>query len=126
METIRQKKVARLLQRELSTILHSKLSASGVLVTVSDTRVSSDFSICRVYISCFPDTRTSGVFEEINRIQVPIRHELARRLRHEMRTVPELHFFEDEIPKEAARLDTIFQNIHKNSAVNPPLEENDL
>ena len=58
METTRQNKIARLIQKELSEIFMLQTKAmKGVIVSVSACRVSPDLSICRVYLSVFPSNR---------------------------------------------------------------------
>ena len=58
MESTRQSKIARLIQKELSEIfLLQAKSMNGVLVSVTAVRVSPDLSIARVYISVFPSER---------------------------------------------------------------------
>ena len=127
METTRQRKIARLLQRELSGILQSKLDfLRGVLITVSDVWVSADVSVCRVYLSCLPDSRAAEVLESVNQLRPAIRQELARRVRNELRIIPDVQFFEDEIPREVARLDAVFKNIHQKPTQNNPFEVEDL
>ncbi len=55
METTRQNKISRLIQKELSAIfLLQTKSMNGVLVSVSAVRISPDMSIARVYLSVFP------------------------------------------------------------------------
>ena len=50
METTRQNKISRLIQKELSEIFMLQTKAmKGVLVSVSACRISPDLSICRVY-----------------------------------------------------------------------------
>ena len=58
METTRQNKIARLLQKELGDIfLLQTKSMHGVLVSVSAVRISPDMSIARVYLSIFPSEK---------------------------------------------------------------------
>ena len=52
METTRQAKIARLLQKDLSEIFRQQTAKThGVLVSVSAVRVSPDLSIAKVYLS---------------------------------------------------------------------------
>lgn len=52
METTRQNKICRLLQKELSEIfLLQTKSMPGVLVSVSAVRISPDLSVARAYLS---------------------------------------------------------------------------
>lgn len=55
METTRQNKIARLLQKELSDIfLLQTKSMPGILISVSAVRISPDMSVARAYLSIFP------------------------------------------------------------------------
>ena len=54
METTRQNKISRLLQKELSEIFRQETSKThGVLVSVSVVRVSPDLSVAKAYLSIF-------------------------------------------------------------------------
>ena len=65
METTRQNKISRLIQKELSEIfLLQTKSMNGVLVSVSAVRISPDMSIARVYLSVFPSERSQGNSKE--------------------------------------------------------------
>jgi len=58
METTRQNKISRLLQKELSEIFLLQTKAMpGILVSVSAVRISPDMSIARVYLSIFPSEK---------------------------------------------------------------------
>lgn len=97
METTRQAKIARLLQKELSEIFRRQTAKThGVLVTVSQVRVSPDLSIARVYLSVFPGTHSQEVLAEINRSAKTIRYELAQIVRYQLRKTPELSFYLDD------------------------------
>lgn len=97
METTRQNKIARLLQKELSDIfMHQTKSLRGVLVSVSGCRISPDMSICRAYLSVFPSERSEEIVKNINGNMKAIRYELGTRVRHQLRIIPELKFFVDD------------------------------
>ena len=69
METTRQNKIARLIQKELSEIfLLQTKSMPGVLVSVSIVRISffPDMSYARVYLSVFPSDRSEEIVKNIN------------------------------------------------------------
>ena len=58
METTRQAKIARLIQKELSEILRLQTAKThGILVSVSAVRVSPDLSVARAYLSIFPSEK---------------------------------------------------------------------
>ena len=92
METTRQNKISRLLQKELSEIFLLQTKAMpGVLVSVSAVRISPDMSIARVYLSIFPSEKSEEMVKNINNNMKSIRFELGTRVRHQLREPPLLH-----------------------------------
>ena len=112
METTRQNKIARLIQKELSEIfmLQTKIM-KGVLVTVSVCRISPDMSICRVYLSVFPSARAEEIIKNINENAKAIRFELGTRVRHQLRIIPELKFFLDDSLEYIENIDHLLNNV---------------
>lgn len=97
METTRQNKIARLLQKELSDMFQRQTAAMlGVLVSVSKCRVSPDMSVCRGYLSVFPSERAEEIVGNINANVKSVRFELGKRVRMQLRIIPELKFFVDD------------------------------
>lgn len=97
MDSTRQNKIARLIQKELSDIFQKQTRAMhGVLVSVSVVRISPDLSVCRAYLSIFPSERAEELLKNINDNMKTIRFELGTRVRHQLRIIPELHFFKDD------------------------------
>ena len=110
METTRQKKISRLIQKELSEIfLLQTKSMNGVLVSVSAVRISPDMSIARVYLSVFPSERSQEIVKNINDNMKSIRYELGTRVRHQLRIIPELKFFVDDSLDYAERIDELLK-----------------
>ena len=106
METTRQNKISRLIQKELSEIfLLQTKSMNGVLVSVSAVRISPDMSIARVYLSVFPSERSQEIVKNINDNMKSIRYELGTRVRHQLRIIPELKFFVDDSLDYAERIE---------------------
>ena len=105
METTRQNKISRLIQKELSEIfLLQTKSMNGVLVSVSAVRISPDMSIARVYLSVFPSERSQEIVKNINDNMKSIRYELGTRVRHQLRIIPELKCFVVDVLDYAERL----------------------
>lgn len=97
METTRQARIARLIQKELSEIFRQQTAKThGVLVSVSQVRVSPDLSIARAYLSVFPSDKSVEMLESVNRQAKTIRYELAQRVRYQLRKTPELTFHLDD------------------------------
>lgn len=110
METTRQNKISRLIQKELSEIfLLQTKSMNGVLVSVSAVRISPDMSIARVYLSVFPSERSQEIVKNINDNMKSIRYELGTRVRHQLRIIPELRFFVDDSLDYAERIDELLK-----------------
>lgn len=97
METTRQNKIARLLQKELGDIFLLQTKAMhGVLVSVSAVRISPDLSVARAYLSVFPSERGEEIIKNVNANMKSIRYELGTRVRFQLRIIPELKFFLDD------------------------------
>lgn len=97
MESTRQAKIARLLQKELSEIFRLQTAKThGTLVSVSTVRVSPDLSIARAYLSIFPPAKAQEMLDSITRQAKTIRYELAQRVRYQLRKTPELSFYLDD------------------------------
>ena len=121
METTRQNKISRLIQKELSlSLIHisepmseifllQTKSMNGVLVSVSAVRISPDMSIARVYLSVFPSERSQEIVKNINDNMKSIRYELGTRVRHQLRIIPELKFFVDDSLDYAERIDELLK-----------------
>ena len=112
METTRQNKIARLIQKELSEIflLQTKsMPGPGVLVSVSIVRISPDMSYARVYLSVFPSDRSEEIVKNINANMKSIRFELGNRVRHQLRIIPELKFFVDDSLDYAEKIDELLK-----------------
>ena len=97
MESTRQKKVSRLLQRDLGSILQKKSpELGGKMITVTVVRVSADLSIAKVYLSIFPVKKEEDPLKPVKQHATDIRHELGQKVRNQLRVIPELQFFIDD------------------------------
>lgn len=111
METTRQNKIARLIQKELSEIFLVQAKAMpGVLVSVSGVKVSPDLSYATAYLSVFPSARAEEIVKNINQNAKAIRFELGGRIRHQLRIIPELRFFVDDSLDYAEKIDNLLKN----------------
>ena len=110
METTRQNKISRLLQKELSEVFLSETrKMPGVMVSVSVVRVSSDLSIARAYLSILPAARAEEILKNIQDNAKAIRYEMAQRVRFQLRKMPELSFFIDDSLDYAERIDSLLK-----------------
>ena len=110
METTRQNKISRLLQKELSEIFLLQTKSMPVtLVSVSAVRISPDMSIARVYLSVFPSEKAEEMVTNINNNMKSIRYELGTRVRHQLRIIPELKFFVDDSLDYIEKIDSLLK-----------------
>lgn len=113
MDTTRQNKINRMLQKELSEVFLTQTKAMhGIMVTVSQVRVSPDLSTAKVYISIFPNENNASILKNIQDNAKSIRYELAGRLRFQLRRMPELSFFLDDSIEYAENIDAILNKIN--------------
>lgn len=111
MASIRQEKVSRVIQRELSTFFQQEARSKfeGAMITVTVVRVAPDLSIAKVYLSIWgvPDKqKTMELVEEQNRT---IRHSIGQNLRHQLRVIPELHFYIDDSLDYAEKIENLLK-----------------
>lgn len=108
MQSTRQEKISRLLQKEFGDIfVHYGRQIQGVIISVSEVRITSDLSISRIYLSIFPTEKATELIERINADKSSIRYELGRRLRNQLRIIPELNFYLDESIDKLANIDKL-------------------
>lgn len=81
----------------------------GVMVSVTRCRVSPDLGICTAYLSVFPSERGDELIKNINANEKTIRFELGKRIRHQMRVIPELRFFIDDSLDYIERIDELLK-----------------
>ena len=98
METTRQPKIARQIQRDIADIFQKEGRdlLRGTLVTVTEVRVSPDFNYAKIYVSIFPFDKapeTMAVLDKQNRF---IGRELGGRIKDQLKSVPEIQFFLDD------------------------------
>ena len=110
MQETRQNKIARLLQKELAEIFQSQTRMMrGVMVSVTRVKVSPDLSICTAHLSIFPSNKGEELLRNINANEKSVRYELGKRIRNQVRIIPELRFFIDDSLDYIERLDDLLK-----------------
>lgn len=84
-------------------------SMHGIMLTVSGCRVSPDLSYCNVYLSVFPSERGEEIVGNITSNIRTVRYDLGRRLRYQLRIIPELRFFVDNTIEYMSRIDELLK-----------------
>ncbi|AUD00710.1 30S ribosome-binding factor RbfA [Spirosoma pollinicola] len=124
MESKRQQKVSRQLQKDLSEIFQRDVPHlfNGAFITVTSVRISPDLSVARVYLSFLATKNKHLLLETIQEKGKVLRQHLGDRVRHQLRIVPELHFFLDDTADYADKMDKLFSSIDIPPA---PVEEDE-
>jgi ribosome-binding factor A len=126
MDSTRQNKISRLIQKELSDLFQRQTQGThGVLVSVSGVRISPDLSIANVYLSIFPSEKAPELLKNITANMRTIRYDLGIRVRHQLRIIPELKFFADDSLDYAEHIDQIIKEAKGDGYKSPEGPEED-
>jgi len=98
METTRQQKIARLIQKEIANkILQDGLAHyQGAMITVTKVNVTKDLSISRIYLSVFTTGSKEEVLAGVRSRTREFRGYLGHNLKNQLRIIPEMEFFLDD------------------------------
>jgi ribosome-binding factor A len=98
METTRQNKISRLIQKDIAEILQKegKDLFHGVMISVTNVRISPDLAIAKVYLSIFPSEKGTATMLEIKKHSSKIRGLLGLKVGKQLRIVPQLDFHIDD------------------------------
>ncbi|NLA61900.1 MAG: ribosome-binding factor A [Bacteroidales bacterium] len=97
MESNRLEKINRLVLKELSDIfLLETKKMRGVLISVTQVRVTPDLGIAHAYLSFFPSDKADELLENINSNIKSIRFDLGKRVGQQLRVIPNLAFHLDD------------------------------
>lgn len=127
MESKRQQKFGRQIQKDLSEIFQKDfrdIFGKG-MVTITDVKVSPDLSIARCYLSFLLVDQPQNVVDALNEKQKAIRNVLAAKIRHQVRIIPYLSFYLDDTAEYAAKIDALFEGLVIPPATGEEIEEID-
>ena len=111
----RQKQVAALLQQELSDIFQ-RLGLGmidGGLISLIAVKLTPDLLEARVYLSFFQVKDASAAMKKIEERSWEIKRELASRVKHQLRRIPLLQYFQDDTLEHASRMEDLFRKLNE-------------
>ncbi|MBK0404239.1 30S ribosome-binding factor RbfA [Adhaeribacter sp. BT258] len=113
MESKRQQKFARLLQKELAEVFQRDVPHlfNGAYISISTVRTSPDLGVVKVYLSLLLAKEPKEVIATVRENTKAIRHALAQRIKNQVRVIPELNFFLDDSAEYAAKMDKIISDL---------------
>lgn len=111
----RQIQVGKLIQEELATIFSKQgwTMMDGGMISISEVIVSQDLLDVKVYLSFLNIKEEMATLELFKSRNKEIRGYLGNALRHHLRRIPELHFYQDTLLDNVFKLEEIFKEINK-------------
>lgn len=107
--SIRTEKLASVIQKDLGEIIQRNYQPSGTFVTITQVRVTDDLSIAKVYLSVLaPGRDEEPIYRMIDERQDEIRFKLASKIRHQVRRIPQLLFFQDDTAEYVNKIQNLF------------------
>lgn len=111
----RQKQVAGLLNEELNAIFQ-KLGLSmmdGGMVSISSVKITPDLFQARIYLSFFQIKDPKATLKKIEEREWEIKKELVTRVKHQLRSMPELTFYIDDTLDYVFKMEELFKKINE-------------
>lgn len=111
----RQKQISGLIQEEINFIFQ-KLGLNmieGAMVSISSVKITPDLLEARIYLSVFNSASNNEILKKIQDKAWEIKRELATRVKHQVRRIPELKFFLDDTLDHVFKMEELFKQIKK-------------
>jgi ribosome-binding factor A len=120
MESTRQRKYARLVQKELGEIIQrdQKGLFHHNMISVTEVSMSPDLSVAKVFLSIVLEKDKEAIFQAIEDNKKEIRLMLSKRIGKQVRRIPELIFYLDRGAEHADEMQKIFNKLNI-----PPAED---
>jgi ribosome-binding factor A len=112
-ETKRQKQVAGLVKEELSGIFQ-RLGLSmidGGMVSISSVTITPDLFEARIYLSLFQVKDAQATMKKIEERSWEIKKDLVARVKHQLRSMPQLTFYLDDTLDYVFKMEEVFKKI---------------
>jgi len=123
--SMRQQRFAKMIQKDLGEIFQrdTRGITGNAFITVADVRMSPDLGVAKIYISMMLVDDKQGILGSINERKSEIRRLLGNKIGKQVRVVPELVFYIDEVEENAYRIDKIIDNLDIPKNDEPPADK---
>jgi ribosome-binding factor A len=118
MESKRQLQVAELIKRNFGLVLQQEggyIYGTEPLVTVTNVKISPDFSIAKIYLSIYNTENKQAVILEMEEATSRLKQSLSQRVRKHIRRIPDIAFYMDDTLDEMYRLNDLFNRLHQDN-----------
>ncbi len=111
----RQKQVAGVLLHELNDVFQRNRfnMLNGGMVSIADVKVTPDLLEARIYLSFFQIEDKQAALKHIEDKNWLVKKELADRVKHQLRRIPELKYFNDETLDHVFKMEELFKKINE-------------
>lgn len=122
MESKRQQKFARLIQKDLSDIFQKEIPSmlEGAFLTITEVQISPDLGLAKVHCSVLAHKEPETLIANINNEKAQVRKLLGHKIRNQARIIPNLVFYLDTTGEDAMRMDSLISSLNI-----PPASEKD-
>lgn len=112
--SIRTERLGSVIKRDLGKIIQKSYQRSGSFITVTKVDVTPDLLIAKIMLSVYaPGKDEDAIFAYLEEQKDTIRKELASKIRHQVRRIPELEFINDKTAQHVEKMENLFQKIRK-------------
>lgn len=112
-ESVVQRKIAKLILIEMSTILQREARFGlGTMVTVTLARVTKDLELAKIYVSIYPEDNAQSVVDSLNKNNWELRKMLSARIRNNLKKMPNVIFYLDDSLQEAQKIEDLLATLN--------------
>ena len=113
LEGKRQKQVAAVLEKDLNEIFQRMglTMIDGGMVSIASVKITPDLFDARIYLSFFQVKDSVGTLNKIQEQAWEIKKELTARVRHQLRSMPQLTFYIDDTLDYVDKMEVLFKEI---------------
>ena len=91
---------------------------AGGMVSIASVKITPDLYEARVYISFFQVEDPNKALEKIKDKTSEIKNELGKRVRHQLRIIPQLNFYIDDTLDYVFKIEQLLDDIKKHDEKN--------
>jgi len=123
----RQKQVAHEISKELNDIfLKMGLNMmEGGMISISSVKITPDLYEARIYLSFFQVKDPEVALEKFKERSGEIRGELGKRMRHQLRSIPQLTFYLDDTLDYVFKIEKLLDDIKNEDKLQKPPSDQD-
>jgi len=90
----------------------------GGLVSLTAVKVTPDLLEARIYLSLFKVNDVPAAMKKIEDRSWEIKRELASRVKHQLRRIPVISYFQDDTLEHADRMEELFRRLNSENPKN--------